>query len=212
MQKFLPIFPLSMVAYPGEELKLHIFEPRYKQLIRECIQEEKSFGIPVINKNEILDYGTEMIVNGISKEYLNGEVDIVITGLQAFRILDIVQVIPDKLYSGAVVSVINNVLDIHSNINNEFDQLTDELFQMLEIQNKLVEKGIISQSFKMAHYVGFNILEEFELLKHSRESVRKKIIIQHIKNILPGLRQAAAIRKRAKMNGQFHILNPPDFL
>ena len=201
-----------MVAFPGEELMLHIFEPRYKQLIKECIQEKKSFGIPVFNKNEILDYGTEMVVNGISKEYPNGEMDIVVTGLHAFRILDIIQEIPDKLYSGAVVSVINNVLDIHSKINHEFDQLTDELFQLLEIKNKLEERGITSQSFKIAHYVGFNLIEELELLKHSRESVRKKIMIQHIKNILPSIRQVAAIRARAKMNGQYHIVNPPDSL
>lgn len=201
-----------MVAFPGEELMLHIFEPRYKQLINDCILEKKSFGIPAYYKNEILDYGTEMIINGISKEYPNGEMDIVITGLHAFLILDIIQEIPDKLYSGAIVSVINNVFDIHSKINYEFDQLTDELFQLLEIKNKLIERGITSQSFKIAHYVGFNLLEELELLKHNRESVRKKIIIQHIKNILPNIRQVASIRERAKMNGQFHILNPPDSL
>ena len=47
MTNFIPIFPLSIVVYPGEELNLHIFEPRYKQLITESYQANRSFGIPV---------------------------------------------------------------------------------------------------------------------------------------------------------------------
>ncbi|MEO1628994.1 MAG: LON peptidase substrate-binding domain-containing protein, partial [Bacteroidota bacterium] len=41
-----PLFPLKLVVYPGEQLNLHIFEPRYKQLIRECEQNKVTFGIP----------------------------------------------------------------------------------------------------------------------------------------------------------------------
>ena len=48
MQKFIPIFPLNLVAFPGEVINLHIFEPRYQQLIRECYEEKKMFGIPVV--------------------------------------------------------------------------------------------------------------------------------------------------------------------
>ena len=211
MQKFIPIFPLSMVAYPGEEIRLHIFEPRYKQLINECVKEAKSFGIPVINKSEILEYGTEMMVKEITKEYPGGEMDIVLEGLQAFRILDIIKEVPDKLYSGAVISIIENINDHHSKTNVEFEQLSLELFHLLEIRDQLFQRGIVLLSFKLAHYVGFNLIEEFELLKHNRESVRQKIICEHIKRILPAVRQVAAIRERAKLNGQFRMVNPPDF-
>jgi len=51
MTNFIPIFPLGIVVYPGENLNLHIFESRYKQLIQECYSDAKPFGIPsVINK------------------------------------------------------------------------------------------------------------------------------------------------------------------
>ena len=42
MTNFIPIFPLGIVVYPGEELNLHIFEPRYKQLIKECYEAKKT--------------------------------------------------------------------------------------------------------------------------------------------------------------------------
>lgn len=212
MQKFLPIFPLAMVAYPGEVLNLHIFEPRYKQLIRECVLENKSFGIPVVNKSEILDYGTEMTAKKVVKEYPGGEMDIVVEGIQVFRILDIIKEIPDKLYSGAVISVIPNVTDYHQKTHFEFEHLIIELFHLLEIKESIAKKGIGLKSFELAHLVGFDLAEEFELLKHARESVRQKIICEHIKKILPTVRQVAAIRERAKLNGQFRIVNPPDFM
>jgi Lon protease-like protein len=80
MQKFIPIFPLNLVAFPGEVINLHIFEPRYQQLIRECCEEEKMFGIPVVENNRMLDYGTEMELVKIQKEYPNGEMDVKVKG------------------------------------------------------------------------------------------------------------------------------------
>ena len=53
MTNFIPIFPLSIVVYPGEDLNLHIFEPRYKQLIAECIATKKPFGIPAVIGNNM---------------------------------------------------------------------------------------------------------------------------------------------------------------
>jgi Lon protease-like protein len=47
MQKFLPLFPLNLVAFPLEDLNLHIFEQRYRDLINECLDEGKTFGVPV---------------------------------------------------------------------------------------------------------------------------------------------------------------------
>ena len=43
MTNFIPIFPLAIVVFPGEKLNLHIFEPRYKQLITECHEQKKTF-------------------------------------------------------------------------------------------------------------------------------------------------------------------------
>ena len=48
MTNFIPIFPLNIVLYPGETLNLHIFEPRYKELVKECFSNKKPFGIPAV--------------------------------------------------------------------------------------------------------------------------------------------------------------------
>ena len=55
MTTFIPLFPLNIVVYPGEELNLHIFEPRYKQLISECFNDKKEFGVAPVFKNTVSD-------------------------------------------------------------------------------------------------------------------------------------------------------------
>jgi Lon protease-like protein len=73
MINFVPIFPLGIVVYPGEDLNLHIFEPRYKQLINECFAEKKPFGIPTVLKNGLSERGTIVEVKEIVEVYPDGK-------------------------------------------------------------------------------------------------------------------------------------------
>jgi hypothetical protein len=91
MTNFIPIFPLGVIVYPGEDLNLHIFEPRYKQLINECHSQKKAFGIPAVIDNKLQDHGTLVKITEISKLYDNGEMDIKTVGTEVFRILELIR-------------------------------------------------------------------------------------------------------------------------
>src|SRR3569833_3448095 len=108
MTNFIPIFPLGIVEYPGEKVNLHIFEPRYKQLVNECFTDKKPFGIPTVIENRLQDYGTVVSITEITNVHENGEMDIKTEGNSVFRILEVIKEIPDKLYSGAIVNYPNN--------------------------------------------------------------------------------------------------------
>ena len=69
MTNFIPIFPLGIVVYPGEDLNLHIFEPQYKQLIQECNKNGKQFGIPAVIGNKVNEMGTLMQLAEITEVY-----------------------------------------------------------------------------------------------------------------------------------------------
>ena len=84
MTNFIPIFPLNVVLYPGETLNLHIFEPRYKELIKECFENKKPFGIPAVINGHVAEYGTLVFIKEIVKEYDNEEMDIVTEGSIVF--------------------------------------------------------------------------------------------------------------------------------
>ncbi|MEZ4904942.1 MAG: hypothetical protein R2822_25915 [Spirosomataceae bacterium] len=92
-----------MVAYPTENLNLHIFEPRYRQLINDCIKDRKTFGIPAFINNKLSGYGTEMQIMSVSKVYEDGRMDIKTKGKCVFRMLDFQNPLPDKLYAGGKV-------------------------------------------------------------------------------------------------------------
>ena len=68
MINFIPIFPLEIVVYPGEQLNLHIFEDRYKQLINECYAEKKSFGIPAVINSNVAEFGTLVKITEIAEK------------------------------------------------------------------------------------------------------------------------------------------------
>src|SRR5437868_1316826 len=72
MTNFIPVFPLGIVVFPGETVNLHIFEPRYKQLVNECYAEGKPFGIPTVIDNKLNEMGTLVRVAEIVKVYDNG--------------------------------------------------------------------------------------------------------------------------------------------
>ncbi|MEO0474160.1 MAG: LON peptidase substrate-binding domain-containing protein, partial [Bacteroidota bacterium] len=69
MYEFLPLFPLSLVVFPGENLRLHIFEPRYKQLIEECSAENTNFGIPTVLDRKVGNIATEVELVSVDKTY-----------------------------------------------------------------------------------------------------------------------------------------------
>src|SRR5688572_29324361 len=110
MTNFIPIFPLGIVVYPGEELNLHIFEPRYKQLIKECFDAGKPFGIPAVINDKMSEMGTLVEIREISKVYEDGKMDIRTEGKQVFKILEVIKELPEKLYSGAIVTYPKNVI------------------------------------------------------------------------------------------------------
>ena len=104
MTNFIPIFPLGIAVFPGEQLNLHIFEPRYKQLINDCFAEAKPFGIPTVLGDTINELGTLIEIVEIVAIHTDGKMDISTKGLQIFKMLETIKTLPDKLYSGAIVT------------------------------------------------------------------------------------------------------------
>ena len=140
MTNFIPIFPLSIVVYPGEHLNLHIFEPRYKQLINECYADKKPFGIPTVIENKLQDYGTVVAITEVTTVHDNGEMDIKTEGSSVFRILEVIKEIPDKLYSGAIVNYPVNHEHGSTDIMRRVVNSIRELHKLLKIKKDFKKK------------------------------------------------------------------------
>lgn len=206
MTNFIPIFPLGIVVFPGEDLNLHIFEPQYKQLITDCFGERKAFGIPTVLKNGLGERGTLVEVKEIVEVYEDGKMDIKTRGVSVFRILEVVKDIPEKLYSGAIVNyppneeaknilllryVVRNLRELHAALNTQknFSKPDDELL-----------------AYDLAHHAGLSLEEEYEFAGLLREDQRLEYLKRHLAKVLPVVSEMEQLKERIKQNGHFKNL------
>ena len=206
MTNFIPIFPLSIVVYPGEDLNLHIFEPRYKQLISECIADKKPFGIPAVINNTMNELGTLVEITEVSKTYDNGEMDIKTKGQKIFRILEIIKEVPDKLYSGAIVNYPANIERGNRLLMQKIINAINELHALLKVSNKFNKPGDELWSYDMAHHIGLNLDEEYEILSLMNELHRQEYLKRHLAKVLPVVAEMETLKEKIKLNGHFKNL------
>lgn len=206
MTNFIPIFPLEVVLFPGEQLNLHIFEPRYKQLIKECIDEKKPFGLCPVMDGKITEMGTLARVTELSETYEDGKMDIKTMGIMPFKILEVVKALPGKLYQGAIVTypnftktgnafvmkkVLTNLrkVHLHLNVNKDFGKPDDEL-----------------GSFDIAHHAGLSIQDEYRLLELEQEIHRQEFLNRQLNKFLEVIKEMNLLKEKIKLNGHFKNL------
>ncbi len=211
MTNFIPIFPLGLVVYPGESLNLHIFEPRYKQLIIECHTNNKPFGIPAVINKALQDYGTLVSISEITNTDANGEMDIKTKGEKVFRVLEIIKEIPDKLYCGAIVNYPQNNERGNSEIMRRIMNSISELHRLLSIQKDFKIKDEDIKVYDVAHHIGLSLQEEYDILNLFDERQRQEYLKQHLAKVLPLVGEMEQLKKKIKLNGHFKNLESFDF-
>ena len=204
----LPLFPLNLVVFPNEELNLHIFEPRYKQLINDCLREKTTFGIPshVVNK---IEFGTEVEITEVAKTYEDGRMDIKTKGLRTFKVINFQNPWQNKDYAGGTVELLETVKDEDPQLKIEILEKAKELFQWLKIENDIdLSTGEI---YTFIHKIGLKPEEEYKLIQIPTQSLRQQFILNHLSKIIPMLERAEKAKEKVKMNGHFKHLDPLKF-
>lgn len=211
MTNFISIFPLNIIVYPNEKLNLHIFEPRYIQLVNDCFANKKSFGIITVIDEKISDFGTLVEVEEVVKIYDNGKMDITTKGLRVFVVLELIKTIPDKLYNGAIVNYPDNAEYINYKLMSKV--LTDVrlLHELLIVSKDFKKADDCLCSYDIAHHVGLSIKEEYELLEILQENQRLEFIKRHLVKTLITLNGVENLKSIIKLNGHFRELKGFNF-
>jgi len=206
MTNFIPIFPLGIVVYPGENLNLHIFEPRYKQLVKECYINKKSFGIPAVIDNKLQEYGTMVSIAELSKEYDNGEMDIKTKGEKVFRVLEVIKEVPDKLYSGAIVNYPHKNERGNAELMRKIMMAIRELHKLLIVEKDFKKSDEELSCYEVAHHIGLSLQEEYELLCLMDEIQRQEYLKRHLAKVIPMVAEMEGLKQKIKQNGHFKNL------
>lgn len=100
----IPLFPLNITVLPDESIALHIFEPRYRQLIEDC-RDGKEFGIVYLNEKVISSFGTKVHIDQIVNEFPDGSCDIIVKGDHVFELKRLIANYDAKMYSSAEIEL-----------------------------------------------------------------------------------------------------------
>lgn len=205
---YIPLFPLKLVVFPGEELNLHIFEPRYKDLLLDIEQDKASFGI-ITFTDRLSGFGTEVVLEKVFKRYEDGRLDIKTRGQKPFRTLSFDNPMNGKSYAGGDVEYLNDDMRIPTPLQHEYVLYLKEMLHLLNFNPQIRLDTLTSYTF--AHKVGLSLEEELELLKMESEKARTEFLIFHFKRMIPVLKAAEQARARIRQNGHFNHLDPLNF-
>jgi hypothetical protein len=206
---YLPLFPLQSVFFPGESVPLHIFEERYRQLIRDCRKEAITFGIPVFIDNK-MSYGTEVQLVEVVNTYETGEMDILCIARQAFRVLTFDNEMEGKPYAGGNVEFLDNVNDGDLKSKKEVLLKLQQLYKLMDVPYTPLAPEKFS-SFMLAHKMGLSLEQEHLLLQIPRESERLKFIKAHLYGTIRVLKEVNRTKELIELNGHFRNFDPLDF-
>lgn len=200
------------MVYPGEQLNLHIFEPRYKQLIKECFDTKKPFGIPPVIDNKINETGTLVKVIEITTVYDDGKMDVKTEGLEVFTILELINQLPEKLYSGAIVNYPANIESGSRVLMQTIVIAIRELHKLLKINKDFKKPDEELWSYDVAHHAGLSLTEEYELLQLMNELQREEYLKRHLKKVIPVIAEMETLKERVQLNGHFKNIQGLDSL
>lgn len=171
-QSTIPVFPLSILPIPGELVPLHIFEPRYKQLLQDVELKDISFGIYFSNVSNTHKVGSLVKLESIIKRYPDGELDIIVKCVDMFSLLDFYKELKGKLYPGGVVEFWN--IDFQRNAGQ---LLSDNYIEYLTLRN-IHETPEHVSIYQVANDINLDFSEKMKFIFLSDDRKEKYLINQ----------------------------------
>jgi Lon protease-like protein len=200
VDSLLPLFPLDVVLFPGLPLPLHIFEPRYKEMIGNCLAQSKAFGVVRSVEQGLAEVGCTAEIVTVVNRYPDGRLDIVAQGRERFQILNVNQ---EDSFLRAEVLVFEDEPGTPTGADAaRAVALHSEILGLAGASQDLTGNDPSTLSFYLAGSLPLDLDFKQELLALRSESTRISSLVRYFETILPNLRRATHAREKAGGNGQ----------
>jgi Lon protease-like protein len=196
----LPLFPLDLVLLPGVPLPLHIFEPRYKEMIKECLEKKSPFGVIRVKQESFVNTGCTAEIINVLKTYPDGRMNILVEGQKRFEVLQVNQ---ERSFLQAEVFYLEDESDpaAAADIQKAL-ALHGEIMELAGAKAEDSEKTKAAQiAYRLAGSLPFDPDFQQALLEMNSEARRVREIISFFERILPALHRSASAKHKAGGNG-----------
>jgi Lon protease-like protein len=197
----LGLFPLPIVLVPTERIPLHIFEPRYRELIEECVENESDFGfVLATGDGAVHEIGTRAAVLEVLEVLPDGRMNVVVEGGERFRLLELTS--GRSFTTGLVEPVVD---DDDPPAEADIDRALEvfrELAETSESEVDFPEPDVAQLDFELAARVDFGVDAKQEVLAMTSPRLRMQRLAVLLVSALEAVRLERVMRERASKNGK----------
>ena len=203
----LGLFPLSIVLVPTERIPLHIFEPRYRELIEECVAERTEFGLVLATGDgAVHEIGTRAAVLEVLDVLDDGRMNIVVEGRERFRLLELTS---GRSFTTGIVEAVIDDDDPPDDADLEHAlAIFRELAETSDAEVDVPDADAAELDFQLAARVDFGVEAKQEVLALTSPRVRMQRLAALFEIALETIRLEQATRDRASRNGKVTPRDP----
>ncbi len=203
------LFPLNLVVFPHTRIPLHIFEPRYKALMHECLERGLNFGINLIEDGHMHPVGCSVRIVDVTQRYPDGRIDVIVEGVERFRLLELknnehpfavgeVEILHDEEHP-ADPALLRSCLETYNTI----------VALVYGQSGPTIAHGELGPrpSFEMAPKSGLSLEQKQELLEAPSEQARLELLHGHLQELLPMIKRAEAVQRVVQSDGYMRAIS-----
>ena len=197
----IPLFPLNVVLLPGADLPLHIFEPRYRQMVKACLEEKSEFGMLLSLPNGVARVGCTAEILDVVNRYDDGRMDILTVGRTPFRVLELFPEAP--LLEGHIDYLEDREALANPRIQRELVELYEACHTLIydDYPKNLQGASPDELSYLVAGTLPMELLWKQQILELRSEADRQERLVTYLREWAPHLQKKEALRHRAAGNG-----------
>jgi Lon protease-like protein len=201
----IPLFPLNVVLLPGAELPLHIFEPRYREMVKNCLEEKSEFGMLLSLPKGVARVGCTAEIKAVVQRYEDGRMDILTAGRAPFRVVELFP--EDPLLAGHVDYLEDRETPANPRIQRQLVELFEACHTLIydDYPKNLEVDAREDLSYLVAALLPMDLLWKQQILELRSEADRQERLVAYLREWAPHLQKSEAMRLHAGGNG--HGLN-----
>ncbi len=201
----IPLVPLNVVLLPGADLPLHIFEPRYREMVKSCLKEKSEFGMLLSLPKGVARVGCTAEILDVVKRYGDGRMDILTAGRAPFRVVELIT--EDPLLEGQVDYLEDRETPANPRVQRELIELFEACHTLIfdDYPKNLQGASPDELSYLVAATLPMDLLWKQQILELRSEADRQERLVAYLREWAPHLQKSGVMRQRAGGNG--HGLN-----